>query len=147
MWTVSAMRMKREHRVPPCRPACSPRPGVGARARRRRGVPGIGAGRSAFIMAMEAMPRRCVAGRWRPWYRPTVNIEIVTTVLSGAAVLIGVWRMLAKTEGRLGARINRVEAGLNQRIDRLEDRFDQRIDRLDQRIDAVLLADRHPPTA
>lgn len=76
-----------------------------------------------------------------------VSIEIVTTVLSAAAVLIGVWRMLAKTEDRLGARIDRVETGLNQRIDRLEDRLDQRIDRLDQRIDAVLLADRHPPAA
>jgi len=51
--------------------------------------------------------------------------------------------MLAKTEDRLGARINRVETGLNQRIDRLQDRLDQ----LDQRIDAVLLADRHPPAA
>lgn len=31
-----------------------------------------------------------------------VNIEIVTTVLSAAPVLIGVWRILAKTEDRLG---------------------------------------------
>ena len=38
----------------------------------------------------------------------TVNIEIVTTVLSAVAVLIGVWRMLAKTEDRVWARINRV---------------------------------------
>ena len=87
------------------------------------------------------------ARRRRTWYRRTVNIEIVTTVLSAAAILIGVWRMLAKTEDSLVARINRVEAGLIQRIDRLEDRLDQRIDRLDQRIDAVLLADRHPPAA
>ena len=66
-----------------------------------------------------------------------MNSEIVTTVLSAAAVLIGVWRMLAKMEDRLGSRIDRVEA-----------RLDQRIDRLDQRIDAVLLADRrHPPAA
>jgi len=77
----------------------------------------------------------------------TVNIEVVTTVLSAAAVLIGAWRMLAKTEDRLGARINRVKTRLNQRIDRLEDRLDQRIDRLGQGIDAVLLADRHPPAA
>ena len=81
------------------------------------------------------------------WYGRTVNVEIVTTVLSAVAVLIGVWRMLAKTEDRLGARIDRVETGLNKRIDRLEDRLDQRIDRLDQRIDAVLLADRRDPPA
>ena len=59
------------------------------------------------------------------WYVRTVNIEIVTTVLSAVAVLIGVWRMLAKTEDRLGARIDRVETGLSKRIDRLEDRLDQ----------------------
>ena len=101
VWTVSAMRMKREHRVPPCRRALQPstrrgRSGsLAARRSRYRRWP-LGC---SFVMATEAMPRRCVAGRWRPWYRPTVNIEIVTTVPSGAAVLIGVWRMLAKTEG------------------------------------------------
>ena len=56
-----------------------------------------------------------------------MTVEIVTTVLSAAAVLVGFWRMMVKMEDRLGSRIDRVEA-----------RFGQRIDRLDQRIDAVL---------
>ena len=66
--------------------------------------------------------------RRHPWYRRTVmTVEIVTTVLSAAAVLVGFWRMMVKMEDRLGSRIDRVEA-----------RFGQRLDRLDQRIDAVL---------
>ena len=66
--------------------------------------------------------------RRHPWYRRTVmTVEIVTTVLSATAVLVGFWRMMVKMEDRLGSRIDRVEA-----------RFGQRIDRLDQQIDAVL---------
>ena len=41
--------------------------------------------------------------RRHPWYRRTVmTVEIVTTVLSAAAVLVGFCRMMVKMEDRLG---------------------------------------------
>ena len=48
-----------------------------------------------------------------------MTVEIVTIVLSAAAVLAGVGRMMVKMEDRLGSRIDRVEARLDQhqRID------------------------------
>ncbi|MCY3919665.1 MAG: hypothetical protein OXG38_07660 [Chloroflexi bacterium] len=55
-----------------------------------------------------------------------MNLDVLATVLTGAGVLIGVWRMVDGMRREMNARL------------------DSRFDALNARIDAVLLADRKP---
>ena len=81
------------------------------------------------------------------WYED-MSPEIVSVVLTGAGVLLGVWRMLAHYEARngaahakLGQRIDTVSSELGQRIDTVSSELGQRIDtvssELGQRIESV----------
>ena len=60
-----------------------------------------------------------------------MSAEVMATVLSAAAVLLGVWRLVNAVESRIGAR-----------LDALDKRVTAQIGEVNRRIDAVLLADR-----
>ena len=68
-------------------------------------------------------------------YHWNMTPEIVSVVLTGGGVLLGVWRMLAYYEARndaahakLGQRIDAVSSELGQRIDAVSSELGQRID-------------------
>ena len=70
--------------------------------------------------------------------------EIVSVVLTGGGVLLGVWRMLAHYEARndaahakLGQRIETVSSELGRRIDTVRAELGGRIDAVNGRIDTV----------
>ena len=74
-----------------------------------------------------------------------MNPEIVSVVLTGAAVLLGVWRIHASYEGRndnahteLGKRIDATREELGQRIDTSRAELGGRIDVLNQRMDTLV---------
>ena len=73
-----------------------------------------------------------------------MTTEIVATILTGAGVLVGVWRMLAHYETRndaahaeLGRRIDGVRTELGGRIDRTNDRMDELRADVNGRIDEL----------
>ena len=81
-------------------------------------------------------------------YHWNMTPEIVSVVLTGGGVLLGVWRMLAYYEARndaahakLGQRIDAVSSELGQRIDAVRAELGARLDsghaELGGRIDAV----------
>ena len=81
-------------------------------------------------------------------YHWNMTPEIVSVVLTGGGVLLGVWRMLAHYEARndaahakLGQRIDAVSSKLGQRIDAVRAELGARLDsghaELGGRIDAV----------
>ncbi len=85
-----------------------------------------------------------------------MNLEILSVVLTGAAVLLGVWRIHASYEARndaahaklgeridasnaeLGKRIDASNAELGKRIDASRAETSGRIDALHQRLDTVI---------
>ena len=64
-----------------------------------------------------------------------MNVEVIATVMTGAGVLFGVWRMVDSARRELGARIEAVNIRLSGEIANVN-----------TRIDNILLADRHPST-
>ena len=64
--------------------------------------------------------------------------ELIATVLTGAGVLVGVWRMVEGVRQDLASRISAVD----RRVDAVNDRLTAQIAAVNTRIDAVLLADR-----
>lgn len=76
-------------------------------------------------------------------------MEVWATVLTGAGVLLGVWRMVEGVRRDLGGQIAGVRQDLHREIATVNARFDTEmgavrndIRALNGRIDAVLLADR-----
>ncbi len=67
-----------------------------------------------------------------------MSVDVLATVLTGAAVLVGVWRLVESVRRDLGARI----AGVERRVERVEERLSGELAAVNGRIDAVLLADR-----
>ena len=70
---------------------------------------------------------------------------ILTAAATVAAVLFGVWRMLARCEerndkahGELGNRIDRLQTELGNRIDRLQTELGNRIDRVAGKVDKLI---------
>lgn len=68
--------------------------------------------------------------------------ELIATVLTGAGVLIGVWKMVDGVRRELRADI----AAVNTRIDTVSRDLTAQITAVNARIDNVLLADRKGPT-
>ena len=67
---------------------------------------------------------------------------MIATVLTGAGVLFGVWRMVDSAKRELGTRISEVEAKLSTRIEAVNTRLSGEIAAVNTRIDNILLADR-----
>ena len=85
-----------------------------------------------------------------------MNLEIVSVVLTGAAVLLGVWRIHASYEARNdaahGELVKRIDASreeLNRRVDASRAELGSRMDTLNQRMDTLvqLLARPGAPSA
>ena len=71
--------------------------------------------------------------------------ELIATVLTGAAVLLGVWRLVEGVRRDLTAQIVAVNERLTIEVGAVNDRINSvntRIDGINTRIDNILLADR-----
>jgi len=71
-----------------------------------------------------------------------VSPEVIATVLTGAGVLFGVWRMVDSARRELGARIDAVNTRLSAEIAAVNTRLSAEIAAVNTRIDNILLADR-----
>ena len=71
--------------------------------------------------------------------------ELIATVLTGAGVLIGVWKMVDGVRRELRADIATLNTRIDTRIDNVSRDLTAQITAVNTRIDNVLLADRKGP--